>query len=257
MYQDVLVNKWFLGVFIFCVICSIGCLIWYQTDMAKFRKEMNLYEEFSGQLIDAKNDTKVAQHTNSSGEGGQEKWDGNVETAAVNADTTEGANTGDQRPNASAVNNSTLPKSQTRRANVSPYGFGPYPEIPEDWPGKYPFNNSSADHELIARVQVELWKKQKVHSKGGIIGKNGLVYPIVLGKVYVEWSEFTDADGTIVRTPGRVLGHPDDLPSDQETPEEVLRRVTLKIPKVINLPSHLEILSFDEGIDPYEFLDLP
>ncbi len=242
MYRDVLVNKWFLGAFIFCVISSIGCSIWYQTDMAKFRKEMKVYDDLSVQLADEKNDAKVAKRTNVSGKIIQNKRSENGETAAEDA---------------IAVNNATLPKTQNHRTNVSPYGFGPYPDIPEDWPGKYPFNNSSADHELIARVRVELWKKQKVHSKGGIIGKNGLVYPIIPGKVYVEWRESTDADGTIVRTPARVLGHPDDLPTDQETPEEILRRATYRIPKVINLPSHLEILSFDEGIDPYEFLDLP
>ena len=50
MYQDVLVNKWFLGAFILCVICCIGCFLWYQNDMAKMQQEIEAYNAFLTQL---------------------------------------------------------------------------------------------------------------------------------------------------------------------------------------------------------------
>ncbi len=141
-------------------------------------------------------------------------------------------------------------KTASTQARVSPFGFGPYPEIPVDYPG-YPFNNGSANHELIARVKVKLWK-QGVRAVGGVI-QNGFVYPIIPGKVYVEWKEYTNPDGTVVKYPSRILGAPDDLPNENLL-DEVIRKMEGR-PKVTDLPPHLEILSFDDGIEPYEFLD--
>ena len=249
MYRDVLVNKWFLGAFIFCVICSIGCLIWYQMDMAKFRKEMKVYDDFSVQLADEKIDAKVAKRTNVSGKITQNERTENGETPVVNENTFEEAISGDKIPNTGAVNDATLPKTQNHRTNVSPYGFGPYPEIPEDFPvGKFSFKGFSKGHELLLRVWIKLWK-QGERVEGTNFGDNGLVYPIIRGKAYVEWEEVERPDGTIVKSVSRCLGHPDDFPTDYFLS-------TRRPGSIREIPSHLEILSYDEGIDPYSFLDL-
>ncbi len=259
MYWDVLVNRWFLGAFILCVICSIGCLLWYQNEMAKIQKETEAHEAFIAQLEDEKNGTEaVMKRTTPTGEIVQDEWNENVETAFVNEDTTEESNTGSEKTKTSgAVNNAASSKTKTRKVRVSPYGFGPYPEIPEDFPaGKFSFKGFSEGHELLMRVWIKLWK-QGERVEGATFGDNGLVYPIIPGKVYVEWEEVVSPDGTKVNSALRYLGHPDDFPA-KDIKALIRSSITGNKPrKGSEIPSHLEILSFDEGIDPYKFLDLP
>ncbi len=264
MYRDVLVNKWFLGAFILCVICSIGCLLWYQNEMAKIQKETEAHEAFIAQLEDEKNGTEaVMKRTTPTGEIVQDEWDENVETAFVNEDTTEESNTGSEKTKTSgAVNNAASSKTKTRKVRVSPYGFGPYPEIPEDFPaGKFSFKGFSEGHELLMRVWIKLWK-QGERVRGISFGDNGLVYPIIQGKVYVKYREVVSSDGTMVREATRYLGHPDDFPSIEDQFDAMtndllsLSRGEERPETITEIPSYLEILSFDEGIDPYKFLDL-
>lgn len=46
-------------------------------------------------------------------------------------------------------------ESPTKEIPVSPYGFGPYPELPDGWPDTT-FPAPSADHELQQRVRIKL-----------------------------------------------------------------------------------------------------
>jgi hypothetical protein len=106
------------------------------------------------------------------------------------------------------------------------------------------------------RVWIKLWK-QGERVEGATFGDNGLVYPIIPGKVYVEWEEVVSPDGTKVNSALRYLGHPDDFPA-KDIKALIRSSITGNKPrKGSEIPSHLEILSFDEGIDPYKFLDLP
>lgn len=87
---------------------------------------------------------------------------------------------------------------------VSPYGFGPYPKVPEDYsipPSKFrwEFWGETRTGKLMSRVRIKLWK-EGVKSDGATF-RNGKVYPSILGTVYVEW------DGEIIR---RITGHADD-----------------------------------------------
>ena len=102
---------------------------------------------------------------------------------------------------------------------VSPFGFGPYPEIPSDYPYQGPFgmplNNSTLkgqydmgkDIELIDRVCIKLWN-QGERVKGGVI-EDGLVYPLYPNTIYVTWSEVIWEDGTIERILTSVTGRGD------------------------------------------------
>ncbi len=69
---------------------------------------------------------------------------------------------------------------------VSPFGFGPYPELPEGWPADKIWPCISADHELMARVMVEL-AHQGITTKGSIM-ENGYVYPTYPDTVYIKWA---------------------------------------------------------------------
>jgi len=109
---------------------------------------------------------------------------------------------------------------------VSPFGFGPYPDIPDGmsiipWE-KFP----SANHELIRRVRIKLWKSG-IQSDGGVM-ENGLVYPTVRGRVYLG--------------NGRMHSHPDDN----------LRVVRGKVPDL----SGFDVYTLEKGVEPYSYLNL-
>lgn len=132
---------------------------------------------------------------------------------------------------------------------VSPFGFGPYPEVPSDYPDQDVWSETALrsmepDHELIARVRIELWN-QGVRTIGGVYD-NGhrLIYPIIDDVVYIEWSDNPGIDGKpYVR---RQLTTP--AVSDQYY-DDILKGT---------FPPNLTIYEFpDGGIDPYEFLGVP
>lgn len=134
---------------------------------------------------------------------------------------------------------------------VSPYGFGPYPEIPESFgPVKWP--RSSANHELMKRVRIKLWE-EGIKAEGSTMD-NGKVYPIIKGIIYVRWKEIDYGDGP-VRYLGRFLGDPDDtkyvrsIAKKKDTARESFTEA--------DVPGLLLVPFEDAGIDPYTFLDLP
>lgn len=124
---------------------------------------------------------------------------------------------------------------------VSPFGFGPYPVVPEDYPispseFKWEFWGETIEGELMSRVRIKLWK-QGIRSEGASF-QNGKVYPIILGTVYIEW------DGDKI---SRMTGHPDD---DFDAIEAALETGQ-------SSPEGITIFNYNEaGIDPYTFLYL-
>ena len=134
---------------------------------------------------------------------------------------------------------------------VSPYGFGPYPEIPAGFgPVKWP--RSSANHELMKRVRIKLWE-EGIKAKGSTMD-NGKVYPIIKGIVYVKWDEVDYGEGP-VRYLSRALGHPDDKnylrPIRKRKTEARESFTEADAPRLLLVPFE------DAGIDPYTFLELP
>ena len=134
---------------------------------------------------------------------------------------------------------------------ISPYGFGPYPEIPEGFgPVKWP--RSSANHELMKRVRIKLWE-EGIKAEGSTMD-SGKVYPIIKGIIYVRWKEIDYGKGP-VRYLGRFLGDPDDT--------KYVRSIAKKKDKAresfteTDVPGLLLVPFEDAGIDPYTFLKLP
>ena len=131
---------------------------------------------------------------------------------------------------------------------VSPYGFGPYPEVPADYPehltpiwSRDP--NAAEPFELIDRVLIKLWNQGHRDITGGSTG-NGKVYPHYANTAYVRYgSEITLPDGTVHREILRIKGGPDIAPFAKQ-----IRRG--------NTPAHIKIINFDRaGIDPHTFLE--
>ena len=137
-------------------------------------------------------------------------------------------------------------EENTTDAPVSPYGFGPYPELPEGWPADQIWPRTSANHELMMRVEIKL-AHQGIDVMGSIM-ENGLVYPTISGTVYVEWAK--TARRQYIRN---MAGDPDACDLIRAIEDERGVRFT-----EADIPANIKVLSFPEGgIDPYEFLDLP
>ena len=132
---------------------------------------------------------------------------------------------------------------------VSPHGFGPFPAVPPDyfrtpeevW-GEKRLRTMLPEHELLSRVQIELWN-QGIRTFGAKF-ENGLVYPARDDAVYIEWADSVAADGKMYVV--RQFGSP-----------AIIDQYGDDIAKGI-FPAHLQVYEFpDGGIDPYEFLGLP
>lgn len=133
----------------------------------------------------------------------------------------------------------------TEEEAVSPYGFGPYPELPEGWPADI-WPRSSADHELMIRVQIKLIS-QGVNVIGATM-EEGRVYPTIENTLYIRWDSEWGR-----RYISEMGGDPDAAERLDAIIEEKGRDFT-----EADIPADITVLSYEEGgIDPYTFLNLP
>ncbi len=154
--------------------------------------------------------------------------------------------------------------------NRSPFGFGPYPEIPADFPFREEilgWDSPTPEHELSYRVHIKLWKQGAQLTSVSFNG-NGLIYPGMPGVIYVEWTTLPNDDPEFPgqRYASHISGHPDTAKKWQSlylvnrmyertgvTPDEI--EVTGI--KVNVYPDGTKVYPFPAGgIDPYEFLGL-
>lgn len=144
-------------------------------------------------------------------------------------------------------------------SNLSPFGFGPYPDVPADYPFQERlWENATHQHELLTRIQIKLWK-QGVKTKGAAFSGNGLVYPTISGVIYVKWVDIEKGDPNLVgrRYAGRVMGDGETIKKWQSLylDKQQFERTDVKNdPKVSGIKVY--VLP-DGGIDPYKFLGIP
>ena len=140
---------------------------------------------------------------------------------------------------------------------VSPFGFGPYPEVPSDFPRDpiwadpdYPEGNEDLgsdfvrEMELMNRVLIKLWNQG--HRATSASMSDGFVYPGYPDTVYVTWKYIEEPDGTMTRYASEISSGPD---------------VPLSVHDAIRdegtIPYGIKELNHDaDGIDPYTFLNL-
>ena len=140
---------------------------------------------------------------------------------------------------------------------VSPFGFGPYPQVPSDFPRDpiwadpgYPEGDERLgsdfmrEMELMNRVLIKLWDQG--HRAASASMSEGLVYPGYPDAVYVTWDYTEEPDGTMTRYASEISSGPD---------------VPLSIHDAIReeraIPFGIKELNHDtDGIDPYTFLNL-
>lgn len=134
---------------------------------------------------------------------------------------------------------------------VSPFGFGPYPEVPDDYmqihgiPIWLTDSNLSASTlkniEILDRVQIKLWEEGDRAFTGSTID-NGKVYPTYPDVAYIRHEQKGMPDGTIARST-RIKA---------ATPE-----VADEYRKTGKFPAHIRVFDMDAaGIDPFSFLKI-
>ena len=141
---------------------------------------------------------------------------------------------------------------ETAPPRESPFGLGPYPKLPSDWPRQdvwdvleqdYKDGYADIEHELIQRVLIKLWKQGK--QTDSAIVEDGKVYPLYTDTIYIRWAESEDEDGTPYRYVSEVLCHQSLAHYDEDIDQGIM-------------PSGIKVIEQDgAGIDPYSFLDLP
>lgn len=150
-----------------------------------------------------------------------------------------------------------LEEAPAEEVPVSPFGFGPYPEVPADYPftpfwlRPPPKRNKSREQlmrrELISRVMVKAWTDGD-HNFVGATGNgsgDGKVYLTYSNVIYVEYGEpYENDDGVLIRPIKDALSASYTL-----SPEEMRRGEP---------PTGFTVIEYDDaGYDPYAYLDLP
>ncbi len=258
MLRDLLSSRWFQGGLVFFVLVVGGSLLysWYLLRITE--------AEFGRKTLTVES-LKNKQATGTAPVDFQAE--GSVDTPDENTDT-QMPDTTEALPNETEtldLADAFLPedfvseKTLAEDVPVSPYGFGPYPEVPADYPftpfwfryqedperydAKYD-TEMLKSKELLSRVMVKAWTEGIRDFTGGsgslITGKYYLHIP---NAIYVEYGEpYENEDGTFTTPISSYTGGNVHL-----TPEQMQKG---------EVPSGVRVIEGD-GYDPYEYLDLP
>ena len=246
MFREVFANKWFIGGVAFLIVFAAACVLWYQWDTAADRKALAETAELIRQWAAKKAapDDKMEQATDAPAEHTLTETAG----AVVETDTRTDNEAKTYVAGDIFIGPKPPPLPVSQDELVSPYGFGPYPELPNGF-GPITWPRKNANSELMIRVEVKLLN-QGVPVEG-ISMENGLVYPIIKGICYVEWGETSYGRRYLHQS----TGHPDDGDYMEAIEEE--RRKRRESVTASDFPG-IQLIHYEEGgIDPYTFLDLP
>lgn len=247
MYRDFVTSKWFIGGVIVLIMVAVACVFWFRYDTAPYRLDAAETAELLRQWATKKANTD-SKADGTSAEDRTPTTEKSAAEAVMETDTNNETETKQYKEGDIFIGPEPPPLPVSQDELVSPYGFGPYPELPEGF-GPITWPRKNAESELRIRVKIKLLK-QGVPVEGSVM-KNGLVYPIIKGICYVEWGE-TSYGRRYLR---RSTGHPDD--GDYMEPIEEERRKRRESVTASDFPG-IQLIPYSEGgIDPYTFLDLP
>lgn len=226
MYSDFFTNKWYLGCIGFLLVVCIGFYLWYQHVTVPYRQQAIELDETLNRSEMSQNKQEsvpITEHTDTiTSETLHERNNNETQQTEVVSDIVS-----EKKPEVTLnVPLETDTTDTSEEVAISQYGFGPYPKIPEGM-SFIPWERIvSADHELMQRVCIKLWEED-IHSDGAVM-ENGLVFPTVRGRVYIKG--------------GNILSHPDDN----------LQLIRGRLPDL----SDFDVYSYDEGIEPYSYLNV-
>ena len=211
MFRYLLSSRLIQVGFVFCVLVVGGSLLYSWHVRRTTEKDMEQYSRFSRGL-EKQNETRPAEivsvPTESQPPGFMDTPDENTgtlmsdETEAETIDATEFGDIAD----AFLPDNIVSDEVPAAEVPVSPFGFGPYPDIPEGYPliaswtriGEHreKFNdNIWRDLELMGRVLIKLYNEGDTSFTAGIVN-DGLVLPIYPNVAYARIEKDEDWKST-------------------------------------------------------------
>ena len=250
--------QWILGGIVCLLLVAGLCYLWYNHSIAPYKQEVADTAEIvrqwkKNQKADPKN--VVEDKTNTPAENitqTLEKPITQTDPGLVTKDT-------DSSEPEDVLLETPLPEN-TDAATVSPYGFGPYPKIPEGYPLRPSWTRLEVLQEkfgddfckrmeLMGRVLIKLYNQGDTSFTAGIFN-NGLILPIYPNVAYVhqeaeDWKPTEDPLMDVRSDSSRILAGSNVSKADKEQ---------IRNGKI---PPGIEIRSFSDGIDPFTFLDLP
>ena len=251
MLRDILSSKLVIAGLTCCVLIVAGTLLYRWHVVSGIRKDEARTQQFLQQLESSDRLSAPQQQPETTTDAPEEHETAPVATDTVSEtvfDVTERLPTEKAaRVDTAAAPEATVANEKTTNVPVSPYGFGPYPELPEGWSSDI-WPRSSPEHELMMRVEIKLIS-QGINVIGSTMG-DGLVYPTIQDTVYIEWDE-EDGEKYISNLSGdpaacKRINAIEEAKGEHERFTEA------------DIPSDIKVLSFQEGsINPYQFLELP
>ena len=203
----------------FLILFSFSCFLWYEYETAPYKQEAT---ETAKLLLQRETPSNIGsameQTTNSSA---SDNTTQNIETPVTQTRTeTTDKITGVEISQEKQTEPSSTDKVVESDVRVSPFGFGPYPQIPEGFPEPDIFDSLETMGysdmrkalELQKRLIVEYYKQGISLENVGVSGKaDGRVYLSYPDVVYVKWDYWTDEDGITHKYAGVARGHPDAM----------------------------------------------
>lgn len=124
MLRDIWTNKWFIGGFGFLIVFAVLCYFWFQHDIASFQQQLSA----TGDIVLQGDISQKAQKTVQTDvplieslESVENRSESVRDTSVPTEETTEKTDTFEINTNLTAD------------APISPFRFGPYPEVPADF----------------------------------------------------------------------------------------------------------------------------
>ena len=250
MLSDIFTNKWILGGIILLIIVAGGCYFWFEYTTSQYEKEAAETEEFTRQW---KKDRQAKQERSTEPETASPKAPAESDTLNAEKQRTNVTRVTDKSSTTQAGN--PAQNAETADVRVSPHGFGPFPEVPKDYPvqevfeaiSENPYFSENPNFELMARVRIKLWK-QGIQTTG-IHSSNGLFYPTIPGTIYIEHER--------IEFPPGIVGFDRSLSGDPKALQR-LGQINWDLPlEQISFPPDITVIDAKEGgINPYHFLNL-
>ncbi len=253
------------GVIFTCIIITVGSFVWSRQVKEEIKQSEFEHEKFLSKIkeeekqepIDADLTLKDT-YLNSTSDSLSYEWTSFLKEVREKQERKTQSNVETQNDGSLS-----LPLDENKLQSdlrTSPFGFGPYPKIPEDYPYDVAWENPGVakmpssrqrTFEILSRVRVKLWNNGERDITGLKFDINQKVYLLYPRTVYVRYSKLDVIDDMSNGSPSRLSVISDSFGGGDITPSEYVKIAEGETPESIR------ILDYDsEGIDPYEFLGL-
>lgn len=260
MLRDYLTNKWVLSAICFLIVFSVACVFWYRYDTAHDKQQLAKDEEMLRQR-----ETSQKEETGTETEQTTDQTSVESNTLTVDKSITGTIGTVPIKNIELTSNNLELVDSVNETKNrVSPYGFGPYPYVPQGFidavgkpvwfiPDEIIRKSSkppSRNVELMQRVLIKLWKQGRTDVEAAFMDGDRVIVHYQ-NRAYVRYETYNDEKGENVRYISSWRS--------ASVPAPKAKHRSIYPPGEKDVDPSVELIDLDRedvGIDPYEFLGL-